>query len=151
MRSWLLVFSASDTLRAFQPYDTANLRYYAQEMTAGAFAIGGATTHVEEVTGAPPENFEDTVRRYHANPELIAPGMTHMSTLGALRFMAKMMLTRAPDLDAFEVQRGMPKLRNPQLAHENPAWVQDAEKRQLHLQKCNPKSENRLSDQIARQ
>lgn len=136
--------------QGFSTFDTANLRYYAEELAAGAFAIGGATTHVEEVTGAPPESFEDTVRRYHANPELIAPGMTHMSTLGALRFMAKMMLTRAPDLDAFEVQRGMPKLQNPQLAHENPAWVRDAEKRQLHLQKCNPKSGNRLLDKIAR-
>jgi DNA-3-methyladenine glycosylase I len=49
------------------------------------------------------------------------------------RIMAKMMLTAAPDLDAFEAQRGLPKIRNPQLAHENPAWVRDAEKRQLHL------------------
>lgn len=64
---------------------------------------------------------------------LIAPGMTHVSTLGALRFMAKMMLTRAPDLNAYEAQRGLPKLAHPQLAHENPAWVRDAETRQLHL------------------
>ncbi len=61
--------------------------------------------------------------------------MAHLSTFGALRFMVKMMLTRAPDLDAFEAQRGLPKLRHPQLAHENPAWVQDAGKRQLHLLK----------------
>ena len=64
---------------------------------------------------------------------LIAPGMTHVSTLGALRFMAKMMLTRAPDLNAYEAQLGLPKLGNPQLAHENPAWVRDAEARQLHF------------------
>jgi uncharacterized protein YbjT (DUF2867 family) len=121
--------------QGFSTFDTANLRYYAQELAAGAFAIGGATTHVEEVTGAPAESFEETVRRYHANPELIAPGMSHMSTIGALRFMAKMMLTPAPDLDAFEAQRGFPKLGNPLLAHENPAWVSDAEKRQLHLLK----------------
>jgi uncharacterized protein YbjT (DUF2867 family) len=121
--------------QGFPDFDTANLRYYAQELAAGAFAIGGATTHVEEVTGAPPESFEETVRRYHANPELIAPGMAHLSTFGALRFMVKMMLTPAPDLDAFEAQRGLPKLRHPQLAHESPAWVQDAAKRELHLLK----------------
>lgn len=137
--------------QGFPVFDTANLRYYAQELAAGAFAIGGATTHVEEVTGAPAESFEETVRRYHANPELIAPGMAHLSTIGALRFMVKMMLTRAPDLDAFEEQHGLPKLTHHQLAHENPAWVHDAEKRQLHLQKCSPKSGNRFSDQIARQ
>ncbi len=127
--------------QGFPDFDTANLRYYAEELAAGAFAIGGATTHVEEVTGAPAESFEETVRRYHANPELIAPGMAHLSTIGALRFMAKMMLTPAPDLDAFEAQRGLPKLAHPQLAHENPAWVRNAEKRQLHLLKPAPKQE----------
>jgi uncharacterized protein YbjT (DUF2867 family) len=129
--------------QGFSTFDTANLRYYPRELAAGAFAIGGATTHVEEVTGAAPESFEDTVRRYHANPELIAPGMTHVSTIGALRFMVKMMLTRAPDLDAFEAQRGLPKLAHPQLAHENPAWVRDAEKRQLHLLKSAHTSETK--------
>jgi hypothetical protein len=52
--------------------------------------------------------------------------------------MARMMLTRAPDLDAFEARRGLPQLANPQLAHENPAWARDAEARRLHLLTATP-------------
>lgn len=119
--------------QGFPDFDSANLRYYSQELAEDAFAIGGATDHVELVTGNPAESFHETVRRYNENPELIAPGMSHVSTFGALRFMAKMMLTSAPNLDAFERQRGLPVIVNPQLAHENSKWVNDAKSRRLHL------------------
>lgn len=59
--------------------------------------------------------------------------MAHLSLPGALRFMVRMMLTPAPDLDAFEVERGFPKLTNPLLAHENSAWTSDAHAQRLHL------------------
>lgn len=119
--------------QGFPDFDSTNLRYYSQELAEDAFAIGGATDHVELVTGDPAESFNKTVRRYNENPELIAPGMSHVSTFGALRFMAKMMLTSAPNLDAFERQRGLPVIVNPQLAHENSKWVNDAKSRRLHL------------------
>lgn len=119
--------------QGFPEFDSANLRYYAKELAADAFAIGGATDHVEQVTGEGAESFEQTVRRHYENPQLIAPGVSMVSMFGALRFMAKIMLTPAPNLDAFEHQRAMPKIQNSKLAHENSNWVESAENRHLYL------------------
>ena len=46
----------------------------------------------------------------------------------------KMMLTRAPDLDRWERERGHPMLRKPVLAYDSRDWRQAAEKKQLLLQ-----------------
>lgn len=119
--------------QGFPEFDSANLRYYAQELAADTFAIGGATDHIEQVTGEGAESFEQTVRRHYDNPQLIAPNVSLVSMFGALRFMMKIMLTPAPNLDVFEHQRGTPKLNNPKLAHENPDWVKNAKQRRLHL------------------
>ena len=61
--------------------------------------------------GRPPEPFETIARRYIAQHDLIAPGLRAGTKLGALAFMVKMMLTRAPDLDRWERERGHPILR----------------------------------------
>lgn len=127
------MFAKAARAQGFPLFDIANMRFYTQELAAGAFAIGGATNHVEFVTGAPPETFEETVRRHLANPSLIAPGMTRISLIGAMRFMVRMILTPSPDLSQFEAVSGIPNLKRSQLAHENPAWIQDAQAQQLHL------------------
>ncbi len=53
--------------------------------------------------------------------------------LGALAFMMKMMLTRAPDLDRWERERGHPILDAPLLAHESDEWRKAAEQKLLLL------------------
>ncbi len=122
------------TAQGFPTFDIASIRYYAQDLRGGAFAIGAPTTHVEEITGTPPESFETTALRYIARPDLIAPGLRAGTKLGALAFMAKMMLTRAPDLDRWERERGHPMLDAPLLAHESDEWRAAAEQQQLLLQ-----------------
>ena len=47
--------------------------------------------------------------------------------------MVKMLLTRAPDLDRWERERGHPMLREPLLAHDNDEWRKAAEREQLLL------------------
>ena len=47
--------------------------------------------------------------------------------------MVKMMLTRAPDLDRWERERGHPMLREPVLAHDSRDWREAAEQKQLLL------------------
>ncbi len=127
------MFAKAAKAQGFSLFDSANMRYYVQELAAGAFAIGGVTDHVELVTGSPAETFEATVRRHVADPALIAPGMKKLSFGQALRFMVRMILTRAPNLEAFETERGYPQLARPILAHDYPAWVSDAEAQELHL------------------
>ncbi len=47
--------------------------------------------------------------------------------------MVKMMLTRVPDLDRWERERGHPMLREPVLAHDSREWREAAEQKKLLL------------------
>ncbi len=47
--------------------------------------------------------------------------------------MVKMLLTRVPDLDRWERERGHPMLREPVLAHDSREWREAAEQKNLLL------------------
>ena len=47
--------------------------------------------------------------------------------------MVKIMLTRVPDLDRWERERGHPMLREPVLAHDSREWREAAEQKKLLL------------------
>ncbi len=128
------MFLKAATAQGFPAFDLAAARYYAQDHRGGAFAVGAPTTHVEEITETPPESFEVIARRYVAQPDLIGYGVRAGTKLGALAFMMKMMLTRAPDLDRWERERGHPMLAAPLLAHESDEWRAAAEQELLLLQ-----------------
>jgi NAD(P)H dehydrogenase (quinone) len=80
-----------------------------------------------------PESFESIARRYVDNPSLIHPKLSNGGKLGALAFLARMMLTRVPDFDQWERDRGFPILNDPVLAHDSPEWRATAEKQELNL------------------
>ena len=130
----LKMFLKAATAQGVSPFDIANIRLYAQDLSGGTFAIGAPTTHVEDITGAPPESFETIARRYIAQPDLIAPGLRAGTRLGAFAFMAKMMLTRAPDFDRWERERGHPMLEAPVLAYDSDEWRAAADRGRLLLQ-----------------
>ena len=113
--------------------DLAHFRYYAEELRNGAFAIGGPTDHVLEVSGQAPEDFESIARRYIQDPSLIHPALRVGSKSEAIGFLFKMMATRPVDLEAWERDRGYPLLRDPILAQDSPDWRATAERRQLNL------------------
>ena len=121
------------TAQGLTAFEVAHIRFYAEEVRGGTFAVGAPTDHFQEICGRPPESFETIARRYIAQPDLIAPGLRAGTKLGALAFMVKMMLTRAPDFDRWERQRGHPMLRQPVLAHDSPDWREAAEQQQLLL------------------
>ncbi len=111
----------------------AGVRHYAEEVRGGTYAVGAPTDHVEQVTGRPAEDFEITARRFVNNPELVWPGIEIGSKLGAFRLMVKTMLTRAPDLDRWEAERGHPLLADPVLAHDSAEWRKAAQQQRLAL------------------
>lgn len=113
--------------------DISQLRYYTEELKMGGFEIGGATDHVELVTGEKPETFETTVRRYVNKPSLIDHNLIVGNKLSTMIFMMKMLLIRVPDLDKWEVNHGHPLLKNPTLSHESDEWLFTAEKQELNL------------------
>lgn len=114
-------------------FEITNVRHYAAELAGGTFAIGAPSGHVEELCGRPSEDFETIARRYVANPELITPGLSAGSRLGAIALLARIARTRIPDLDTWDHDHSIHQLTNPRLAHDNPAWVEAAEHRQLYL------------------
>ncbi len=61
------------------------------------------------------------------------PGFTAGSKLGASWLRLKTMLTRAPDLDAWESERGYPLLEEPLPAHDSEEWRISAEPKRLVL------------------
>jgi len=88
---------------------------------------------VEEVTGCPAEDFESITRRYVNSPELIVHGYSAGTKLGAIVGMAKMMLTRLPNFDRWDAERGHPMLAEPKFAIDNPEWMVSAEQQKLAL------------------
>jgi uncharacterized protein YbjT (DUF2867 family) len=127
------MFLKAATAQGLKTFEIAHARFYFEELRGGVFAVGAPTDHVQEICGRPPESFETIARRYIAQPDLIAPGLRAGTKLGALAFMVKMLLTRAPDLDRWERERGHPMLREPVLAHDSRDWREAAEKKQLLL------------------
>ncbi len=126
------------TALGVSPFEIAGVSQYAQEIRGGAYAMGAPTSHVEELTGTPPESFESIARRYIAQPDLIAPGLRAGTKLGAYAFAMKMMLTRAPDVDRWERDRGHPMIEAPILAHDSDEWRAAAENGRLLLQQSEP-------------
>jgi len=127
------MFLKAATAQGVKAFEIAHIRFYFEELRGGTFAVGAPTDHVQEICGRPPEPFETIARRYIAQPDLIAPGLRAGTKLGALAFMVKMMLTRAPDLDRWERERGHPMLREPVLAHDSRDWREAAEQKKLLL------------------
>ncbi len=119
--------------QGISPFEVSQIRQFVEEVRRGVFAVGEPTKHVEEVTGRPAEDFESIARRYVNNPELIVHGYSAGTKLGAILGMVKMMLTRLPDFDRWEAERGHPMLAEPQFAIDNPEWMASAEKQELAL------------------
>jgi len=127
------MFSKAAVAQGFPLSELAHLRYYVEDLKAGAYALGAPTDHVFEVTGQPAEHFETTARRYIQSPSLISPRLKVGTKLGAFRFLIKMLLTKAPDLNAWEKARGYPLLKSPVAAMNNSQWREAAEQQRLHL------------------
>ena len=53
--------------------------------------------------------------------------------MGAVFGMVKMILTRLPNFDRWEAERGHPMLAEPKFAIDNPEWVASAEQQKLAL------------------
>ena len=126
-------FLKAATATGASPFDLANVRHYVADLAGGAFAVGAPSGHVEELTGRPSEDFESIARRYFADPDQIAPGLRAGTKLGAFGFLARMLLTRAPDFDKWEEEHLLPRIRSPQLAQDSEEWRRYAAAKELYL------------------
>lgn len=129
----LKMFTKAAKALGFPDFETAQMRYYADDIRHGSFEIGTPTDHVERVTGQKPESFEKTARRYLQNPTLIHPKLAHVSKLGAIALLVRALFSQVPDWEEWEREHNHPLLKQPQLAGHNLDWVASAQQQQLNL------------------
>ena len=131
--SSIKMFSKAAKALGASHFEISQLRHYADALRNGAFEVGAPTDHVEMITGQKPESFENISRRYLADPKLIHPRLAIGGKFDAMAFVLRMMLSRVPEFDRWERDRGHSMLTNPVLAPDNKEWLASAEKQQLYL------------------
>ncbi len=101
----------------------SQLALYCEEYRRGTFAVHSPTTIVQDLTGRPAEDFETLARRLIVNDPDGSPSLG--GKLRALSGFAKMLMTRAPDLEEFERDRDHVLLEKPAFAKDHPTWRQN--------------------------
>ena len=101
-----MLLKSLKALGAADPFMQAQGVHYFREYRRGAFAAGGTTDVVREVTGRPAEDLTTIARRYVASDPSTRRSLPNK--LRALAQMAKIMLTRPMDLKRWEHENGMP-------------------------------------------
>ena len=87
-------------------YEYANIRYYLKDVSEDVFAINGTTNVVQELTGREPEDFETIVRNYVSHMPEAKQNL--WNKLKAMKNFAKILFTKAPDMEAFEAAQYFP-------------------------------------------
>lgn len=88
------------------PFEQAQVVHYLREYRRGAFAAGGTTNVVEEVTGRPAEDLKTIVSRYAASDPVTRRSFPNR--LRAAGQVAKIMLTRPLDVKRWERENELP-------------------------------------------
>lgn len=108
------------TAQRRDPYQISQLRYYTEDYRKNAFGLGAPTAAVEEVAGRPPECLETIIERYvQNNPNTVRSLRNQVETLS---FFAKMLLTPAPDMVAYEARHHHALLDSPVYATDSEEW-----------------------------
>ena len=102
-------------------------------IAASVLFLSVSSANAQQLTGRQPENFETMARRYIDDPSRIYPVVTIRTKAQAIGFLLKMLVTKAPDLDAWERDRGYPLLNDPVLAPDSAEWRATAERQRLNL------------------
>jgi len=96
------------------------LKYYTDEYRRGAFAVNAPTRDVEIVGGRTPESFESIARRYLAEHPELKPSFA--GKLKAIGGFVKILLTRAPDVTAIEIEKDFVMLKDPKFCLDDAEW-----------------------------
>jgi NAD(P)H dehydrogenase (quinone) len=96
------------------------LKNYTDEYRRGAFAVNAPTRDVEIVGGRMPENFESIARRYLTEHPELKPSFA--GKLKAIGGFLKILITRAPDVEAIEAEKDFVMLKNPKFCLDDAEW-----------------------------
>ncbi len=115
----LWMFLKAARIQGVSAFEMSSFRYYVEEHKRGAFEVGAPTSHVLEVTGRQPEDFETIARRYAALPEA---RRTFGSGSRALADFLRTPMSPGYDLDRFEREQSYPVPPAPRLAADDEHW-----------------------------
>jgi len=96
------------------------LKNYTDEYRRGAFAVNAPTRDVEIVGGRTPESFESIARRYLAEHPELRPSFA--GKLNAIGGFLKILVTRAPDVEAIEAEKDFVFLDEPTFCLDDAEW-----------------------------
>lgn len=95
--------------------------YYFEEHQRSALTVNAPNDTVIEIGGRAPEDFETITHRYCAErPEAI---QTINNKLKAMQFFIKMLMTPAPEIDAYERQQDYPLIKEPDYSSASREWL----------------------------
>lgn len=123
---WMFLKAAR--MGGLDPFLLSQLPAYIADQDGGAFALGGATDHVLEVTGRQPEDFETVARRYAAQPRA---QRTVGNTLRALGAFMTVPVRPGMDTARYAQRQGFPLPSAPRPAMADAQW---RERRELAAQ-----------------
>jgi NAD(P)H dehydrogenase (quinone) len=103
------------------PFTQVQVLRYLRDYRQGAFAVGGPTNVVEEVTGRPAEDFTSIVRRHVASDPLARRSVGNM--LRVMANMARIMFATPLDVDGWQRENGLAVLPNPEDCLDAPDWT----------------------------
>jgi NAD(P)H dehydrogenase (quinone) len=96
------------------------LKNYTDEYRRGAFAVNAPTRDVEIVGGRTPEGFESIARRYLAEHPELRPSFA--GKLKAIVGFLKILVTRAPNVRAIEIEKDFVMLKDPKFCLDDAEW-----------------------------
>lgn len=116
-------------MQGVDPYEIYSLLDYLEDHRRGVFEFeGGVPDVVEQLTGAPAETFETTVRRYAAMP------FAQATVANRLRAIVRFNLTPfhpGYNLARYAREHGLPSIARPQLSADSEFWRSEHTVRQL--------------------
>ncbi len=112
---------ALKALDLVSPLLQSQLIHYVRDYQDGAFAQGGVTNVVEQVTGRESEDFATITRRYVTADPLTKPGF--VNKLRAFAQMLKIAMTPAPNAAKIEREARWPLLQEAEYACSSEVWT----------------------------
>lgn len=117
------MFSKVARMQRVHPFEVASYRNYMEDHKQGAFEVdGGVTDVVAQLTGRPAESFEETARRYAAQPRAT------QTMSNRLRAWANFMITPmfpGSKLDRYDRSSDIPTPTEPAQCMDSTRWIRE--------------------------
>ena len=114
------MFNKALKVSGIGPLQISQLQHYLEEYRRGGFAAGAPNDVVQRVGGSAPEDFETITRRYVAANPMTRPSLSNK--LRAIAEFGRIVLTRTPNISAYERRQNHPLLKDPKYGLDYGPW-----------------------------